>query len=223
MKEFVKKYRVFIAIVVLIVGIMVVMRLWKIGATLPHVQYSATIAEPPLHSELDIVFGCDKATLPVFMYADYSCRYCKRFFEDVLPSMQQYLNNKSVCLIVKLVGKSTHPSIQRAQRAAVCVHRHGNYKALHELYVFNYLSIYTQEFAEMLDDFIAQDDLVAQCMLEGESEEYLNANNLEFDSKGFSGTPTFVIGTHVYKGFKDEHEFEQIIEHELELLNKSKR
>lgn len=218
---FIRKYSywLFVALLVIVAGVVLVCRLMG-GDSLfstSQTNYSRTLRESPLHSELDIVFGDSQAELTVFMYADYSCRYCKRFFEEVFPEL---LKNDRLNIVVKLVGKSTHPSVQRAQRAAVCINRYGNYLPLHNLFVFNYLSVYSAEFEAMLDEFIAADDHVAQCMLEGESEEYLAANNKEFDGMGFTGTPVFVINNHVYTGYKNASDFGEIVEFEL---NKNKR
>ena len=205
---------IFVFLLLLLVGGGVLFRFFGGESMFNHslVGYTRTLKEPPLRSELDIVFGDSDAELTVFMYADYACRYCKRFFEEVFPELEK---NDRVNIVVKLVGKSTHPAVQRAQRAAVCIYRYGNYLPLHNLFVFNYLSVYSSVFGVMLDEFISADDYVAQCMLEGESEEYLAANGKEFDSMGFTGTPVFVINNHVYTGFRSAKDFGKIVEFEL--------
>lgn len=179
-----------------------------------------TIEQRPADHELDIVFGNADAPHTIYMYANYQCRYCQQFFEEVLPNLSSWLDNKGVRLVLKLVGKSTHPAAQRAQRAAVSVHRYGNYTALHNLLTFNYLSVYTDEFQGMVDDFIDRDHQLAQLMLEGEAESYLEANNQEFDGMGFEGTPVFVMHDHAYVGFRNLSTFSQIVDFELKRKNK---
>ncbi|MBQ9470034.1 MAG: thioredoxin domain-containing protein [Bacteroidales bacterium] len=193
--------------------------LWCMTHMRPDDQHS--LAQLPSDSDLDIVlFGSSDAPNTIYMYANYQCRYCQQFFEEVLPDLGPLLDSIRTRLVLKLVGKSTHPAVQRAQRMAVCVHRYGNYTALHNLLTFNYLSIYTDDFQSMVDDFIDRDHLVAQCMLDGEAADYLEANNQEFDGMGFAGTPVFVVNNHAYVGFRKLRDFAQIVDFEIKRKNK---
>lgn len=176
----------------------------------PYTILSETIND----SNLDIVFGNDKADLTIYMYSNYTCKYCKAFFEEVIPNLQSHFDSNQLRLVVKLVGTTSNESFLLGHRTAVCVSEYGNYNALHKLFTHNFLVVLTQEFKQMVDEFIVKDDLVAQCILEGEADDYLNANNDEFERLGLKGTPAFVIGNKVFKGYRNLKSFMYIVDSE---------
>jgi protein-disulfide isomerase len=63
----------------------------------------------------------------------------------------------------------------------------------------------------MVNHFIDSDPLVAECILGTQSMDYILQIRNEFDKFGFTGTPTFVIGNKVYKGYMPYDQFKSII------------
>lgn len=181
----------------------------------PNVILSQEVEE----HDLDIVFGPDSAKLTVFMYSNYACKFCKKFFEEVIPALQPRFESGEVRIVMKLVGKTTNELNLLAQKTAVCVNEHGNYESLHKLLSYNYMVIFTPEFKQMVDEFIDKDYMVGQCILEGEADDYLEFNNQEFDSLGFRGTPVFVIGPKVFIGYRGIETFMRIINLEVNQIN----
>lgn len=168
--------------------------------------------EPISNSPLDIVFGSDSAKLTIYAYISYHCGYCRLFFTDVYPELEkEFIAPGKVRLVLKLVEHSNNTDRLNQVKTAVCINRYGYYGKLHELLVTNSSVIYTDEFRDMVNHFIDSDPLVAECILGTQSMDYILQIRNEFDKFGFTGTPTFVIGNKVFKGYMPYDQFKSII------------
>lgn len=161
---------------------------------------------------LDIVFGDHNANLAIYMYSSYSCTYCTLFFTEVFPLIKKkYIDGGKVKLIMRLTVKSSNTDVQDAMKAAVCVNSYGNYEYLHQLLLADSKVVATHEFRDMVIEFIDRDIFVAECILGGEAEEYLNQNLTDYSALNLKGTPTFIVGNRIYTGFQDFEKFDKII------------
>jgi protein-disulfide isomerase len=165
---------------------------------------------------LDIVFGTDTAKLTVYMYSSYSCSYCILFFTDVFPQFsEEYINTGKAKLIMRLAVKTKDIDLTNSLKTAVCINKYGNFKYLHELLLNDNKIVYTEPFRKMVEEFIEKDNIIAECMLSGEAEEYLKENLEDFEKLDLRGTPTFVINNVIYSGYRDYNQFRKIIENQL--------
>lgn len=181
---------------------------------------SHTISSEVQEDNLDIIFGNDSSKLTVFMFSNYSCGYCKRFFEEVFPELKnRFIENNTIRLVVKLVDKTKEEAMRTALKTAVCVNEYGNFEALHKLLLYDSRVVYSGEFRDMVDDFTDRDYMVGQCILCGEAEHYLDRNTSLFDSLGFTGTPIFIINRNVYVGYRSLSSFKKIIDNEIHSSN----
>ena len=197
------------AIIVTLIGI----RLGQYFTSKNKAESTTTILS---HRPLDIVFGDNNAPLAIFMYSSYSCSYCKLFFTDVFPSIEkEYINSGKVKLVMRLTVKSNNIDTQNAMRTAVCINKYGDYTYLHDLLLNNSKVVVTNDFRDMINEFIEKDLYVAECILGGEAEEYLAQNVADFETLKLKGTPTFIIDNQVYTGFQNAEKFNQIIVHHL--------
>lgn len=168
--------------------------------------------------ELDIIFGSPSAPFSLYMYSSYSCVHCQRFFQEVLPQLEQeYINSGQLNLVVRMVDFSDIPQVNDAYRIAVCIHRYGYYAHLHELLLANFRVVTTNDFSEMIDEFTQADDLVAQCFFGGEAQEYLDSIKNEFERLNFKGTPTFVVNKVAYTGYMSFKKLSGIISEQFTL------
>ena len=166
--------------------------------------------------ELDIVYGSDSAQLTVYLYFRYDCVYCRKFFTDAFPPLKkEFIDRGKVKLVVKLVNLTNEEPIQNSLKTIVCIHRFGNSEPLHQLLLIEPQVVYTPEFENTTQEFVEKDEFVAECMLSGLADNYLLGNKLEFNRIKLTGTPTFVINNHIYKGFKAYDSFKIVIEKEL--------
>jgi hypothetical protein len=162
--------------------------------------------------DLDIVFGDPSAKLGIYMYTSYSCTFCKQFFTDVYPNLKsEFLDSGKVKLIMRLTVNTINPDYMNSLKTAVCINKYGHYERLHELLLDDSRVVFTNEFKEIIDDFIQRDPFVAECILGKESESYLSQNLKDFKENEFKGTPTFVINSKVYRGYREYEQFKKII------------
>ncbi|HDP75502.1 MAG TPA: hypothetical protein ENN49_06470 [Bacteroidales bacterium] len=197
-----------IAIVVSVVLIVLIgIKVWQLTG-----KGNGKLEVPISNSPLDITFGSDSAQLAIYAYISYHCGYCRLFFTEVYPELEkEFIATGKVQLVLKLVEHSNNADRLNEVKTAVCINRYGYYGKLHELLVTNSSVIYTDEFRDMVNHFIDSDPLVAECILGNESLEYILQIRNEFDKFGFTGTPTFVIGNRVYKGYMPYDQFKSIL------------
>lgn len=166
--------------------------------------------------ELDIVYGDDSADLTIFLFSNYSCSFCRKFFAFVYPKLkEEYIDQGKIKLVVKPVDLTNNENVINSLKIAVCINEYGNFEKLNKLLLFEPTAVYTTEFRNLIDEFIERDIFVAECMLGGESDEYIVENILKFKSLNLTGTPTFIINNKIYKGYREYEIFKKLIEKEL--------
>ncbi|HKL08555.1 MAG TPA: thioredoxin domain-containing protein [Bacteroidales bacterium] len=167
-------------------------------------------------NDLDIVYGKDSTDITIFMFSSYNCFFCRKFFENVFPSLKnEYMNRGKVKLVVKLVALEKNAPVVNSLMLAVCINEFGDFEKLNELLLKEPKVVYTDKFMAVTNELIEKDEFVAECMLSGESEKYILRNMVDFRRLKCTGTPTFVINNKIYKGYREYNEFKEIIEKEL--------
>lgn len=173
-------------------------------------------------SSFDIVWGNAHAPLTMIVYSSYQCKFCTLFFEETFPDLKQkYVNTGRLRIVLKLVNLREIPEIMQAIQASVCINRFSDFEKFHELLLTNYEVVYSGEFKILLDDFIAANPDIAQCLIQHDNYAYVHQNNNEFREYNFSGTPTFIIGNKVYSGFRKTEWFEDIFQKQLNNATKN--
>ncbi len=165
--------------------------------------------------ELDIVYGADSADLTIFLFSNYSCSFCRKFFAFVYPKLkEEYIDKGKVKLVVKPVDLTNNENVINSLKIAVCINEYGKFEKLNRLLLFEPKVVYTEEFSNLIDEFIEKDEYVAECMLGGESDEYIIENILNFKALKLTGTPTFIMNNKIYKGYSEYENFRKLIEKE---------
>lgn len=164
----------------------------------------------------DVVFGDASAPQTIFMYASYSCNYCRFFFTRTYPELKKnYLDRGTVKLVVKWIDPSEQPEMLNALQAASCIGRYGIYDKYHELLLANPGVVFTPAFNDLLDDIMEKNQQIAECVLHNDNYSYLRGNLAEFRAAGLSGTPAFVLNGNAYVGFRSFRTFQKIIQNEF--------
>lgn len=165
----------------------------------------------------DVVLGDYEAPQTIFLYASYHCDYCRYFFSRTYPELKtNYLDKGKLKLVIKWVDFSDNPQVLYALQAASCIGRFGVYEKFHQLLLLNPDVVFTEDFAQLVDDIMEDNLEIAECILQNNDYEYLRSNVIEFNKNELTGTPTFVINNHVYSGFTSYENFEKIIVKEFE-------
>ncbi|HPD95068.1 MAG: thioredoxin domain-containing protein [Bacteroidales bacterium] len=196
----------------LVLVVLIVIKLFNYFENKP----TNTIKQPLKQNELDIAYGSDSAKLTVFMYSSYSCSYCKLFFDTVFPEFKKnYIDNGKVKLVIRLLETSNNPDAMNAAKTAVCINKYGKFDKLNQLLLTDHRVIYTNEFRQMVNEFEDKDVNVAECILGGKADDYILQIRSEFHNFGLTGTPTFIIGKKVYKGYRDYPNFKKLIDYSI--------
>ena len=167
-------------------------------------------------NELDIVYGVDEAPLTIYIFTNYSCKFCRNFFRESFPRLKdEFIDTKKIRLVVKLVDLTHTEQVKKSLMLSVCINQCGNVKPLDKLLFTEPNVIYTDEFTQLINDFIDENEYIAECMLSGRAEKYILSNNDYFKHISLTGTPTLIINNKIYKGFKDYESIRDVILKEL--------
>lgn len=167
-------------------------------------------------NDLDIIYGTDSASLTIFLFSNYSCSFCRKFFTSVYPQLKkEYIDNGKVKLVVKPIALTNNESVINSLKIAVCINKYGNFEKLNELLFVEPNVVYTDEFNNVVDELIEKDIFIAECMYGGESETYIARNLIDFKRLRCTGTPTFIINNKIYKGYVGYNKFKKVVEKEL--------
>lgn len=209
MKISVKASRVVAGVFIVILVGFLAYHLLKVSS-----KNSASIALQ--EKDLDIVYGSDKAALTVFMFSSYECKFCTNFLTEVLPLLKkEYIETNKVKLVIKLVDITNNSYVLNSLKLAVSINDCGNFEPIDKLLQSEPSVAYSDEFMQLTDDFIQQDQHIEEYMLSGIAESYIISNYKDFKALSLIGTPAFIINNKIYKGYKDYESFKKIIEKEL--------
>jgi len=199
-------------IVLFLIVILVGFFAYQLIKTPPENSSSISLQE----KDLDIVYGSDDVLLTVFMFTSYECKFCNNFFSEALPLLKkEYIETRKVKLVIKLVDITNNSNILNSLKLAVCINECGNFEPIDKLLRNEPSVVYTEEFIQLTEDFIAENNHIAEYMLSGIAESYIISNYKDFKALSLTGTPTFIINNRIYKGYKNYDTLKKKIEKEL--------
>lgn len=183
-----------------------------------HEQEVRTIDTGLVQNPQDVVFGDDTVSATIFLYASYNCQYCRYLFSRTFPELKEhYLDKGLVKVVVKFVDFGEDPRTRYALKAASCIYRYGTYQKFHELLLADPAIVATEKFRVLIDDIMAENPDIAECILSKVDDDFSNANLEEFRKYELTGTPTMVINQHVYNGFVSFEKIDLILKKEFEI------
>ena len=139
--------------------------------------------------------GSNDAPLTIVEFSDFECSYCRRFHDQVLPSLKRdYIDTGLVRFIHKDLPLPFHRQARPAAAAARCAAEQNRYWDL-------YGALFDQQtcleckgvigIAEAIN--LDTSDLQA-CMQKGATQRIIKANLSEAELHNIRATPTFIIG-----------------------------
>jgi protein-disulfide isomerase len=170
------------------------------------------VVKPVTREAFDIVFGADEAPIQVYLFFDYFCSHCRKFFIEAYPDIKkEYVDTRKIQLVLKPVFFSTHARIVNAYKTAICLNKHGQYEQMHDLLLVESDVIFSQSFDQLIEEYVQRNSLFAECFYSGSVEQYLDDTRKIFIANRFKGTPTFVINNRMYVGYLSFERFKHII------------
>ena len=164
--------------------------------------------------------GNPDAPITIIEYSDFQCPFCLRHFENTMPQLQGYIDAGQVRYIFKdFPIRTIHPQAQKAHESARCARELGGENAFWEMHSLlfssqaewagaeNHVAILKRLATEM--DFGQSFD---ECLDSNRHAAPVNADLVEGQSFGVSGTPAFFINGQQVTGAQPFPAFQQIIE-----------
>ncbi|MCW3787541.1 thioredoxin domain-containing protein [Plebeiibacterium sediminum] len=167
-----------------------------------------------LRNENDIIFGNPKAELSVIVFGNYSCKFCSKFFKEVLPVLLKEYKD-GIKFVLKPVPFSDTKEEMDALQMAVSVFKYGNYESFHELLLKDSNVIYDKNYQEYILEIMNLNQAIADNFLDDETRLYIERNRSLFKDLKLKGTPTFIVDHKILSGYLDIKKFEEIINNSL--------
>ena len=170
----------------------------------------------------DAIKGEWDAPVTIVEFSDYECPFCGRFYDEVLPQIEEnYINTDLVRLVFRDFPLSIHENAESAAIAAECAGEQGNYYFMHNLLFENQDSLSEELYLELADQMLLDVDEFSACLASEEVAEEVAADMAEGESYGISGTPAFFVNGELISGAQPYEVFEEAIERALAEIESS--
>lgn len=151
--------------------------------------------------------GNPNASVTIVEFFDYNCGYCKRALADLVELLDEDSDLRIVFKEVPILS----PTSREAARWAIAANKQGKYFAYHQL-LMNHSGQTDEATLESLAKQAGLD--VDQLKKDKDSSEVdaIIDKNLEYMEKfGIRGTPSFVVGDELLRGFVGKDALKEII------------
>ncbi len=169
----------------------------------------------------DPVIGRADAPVTMIEFSDFQCPFCKRFFEQALPKIEEeYIKPGKVKLVYRDFPLSFHEQAQLAAEAAECADEQGKFREMHDR-IFQGQAEWSGNaearriFASYAEAIGLDMEEFGRCLDSGRYEEEVQRDFNDGVKYGVTGTPTFFINGRKLVGAQPFTAFQQLIETEL--------
>ncbi len=182
--------------------------------------------QKPTGPEIDdnVVLGDPQSPVTVFIFSDYQCPFCGRFFEQTeLPIRQNYVSTNKVKMVYKSLA-FLGPESTAAAEAAECAKDQGSFWQYHDALFEaeikdgqeNNGNLNKELFRNIASDLNMDVDEFLSCY---DSQKYADAINKDMDEAVLLmdrvSTPTVFINDMIVQGAQPYSVFSQIIDDAL--------
>ena len=168
-------------------------------------------------NKFDYVGGNPDGSITMIEFLDYKCGFCRRAHHEI----QQLLKvNPEIKFVVKELPILGDQSLIAAKASLAVLLNQGN--AMYEAFtakLVEYDGIINQKSISTLVESIGGDLETIQSVMESSKiYDILDSNYALARKLNITGTPTFIIGTEIIRGYKDIKTLQQIINHKKQTL-----
>ena len=155
------------------------------------------------------VLGSKDAPLTIVEFSDFECSYCRRFHDQVLPSLKRdYIDTGLVRFVHKDLPLPFHRQAKPAAAAARCASDQNRYWDLYGA-LFNQQScLECKGVIGIAEDINLDTSALQTCMEQDATQTIIKANLSEAKLNNIRATPTFIIGP----SRSDEKHFGDIVQ-----------
>lgn len=184
-------------------------------------QAPTGVPRAEVRSDDDPVIGANDAPVSVVEFSDFQCPFCKRFFEETLPQIEEeYIKTGKVRLVYRDFPLSFHKQAQLAAEAAECADDQGKFRQLHDQ-IFQGQAQWSGNseargiFAGYAEAIGLDMEEFNRCLDSGKYTEEVKQDFNDGVEYGVKGTPTFFINGQKLVGAQPFAAFKQVIDTEL--------
>jgi protein-disulfide isomerase len=154
------------------------------------------------------------APVTIVEFSDFQCRYCRKFWEETLPRLEErYIRAGKVRFVYRHLAVLGPPSVQAAV-AAECAHDQGKFWPYHDRLFANAgpLAFTAKNLKAHAEAVGLETSRFATCLDDQRPRQKVEQETIIARTLGFSGTPGFLIDRQPLMGAQPFALFERIIE-----------
>lgn len=170
----------------------------------------ATHAEAIFNDGFSFVGGNPEGDVTIVEFLDYRCGYCKKAFPEVKELIESDGNIRIIIKEFPILGEQS----VRASRYAVAVQQtHGDaaYEAVHDALMELRGDVTERRLETLSKEHALNHPAIEVAMDSAEVNDILNANHALASALQINGTPSFIMGGDMLRGYAPLDVMEQIV------------
>jgi protein-disulfide isomerase len=158
--------------------------------------------------------GPDDAPVTIVEFSDFQCPFCQRA-DPVLKEIVRR-HPKDVRVVYRhLPLDSIHPPARPSAEAAACAEEGGKFWEYHDVLFANNRALGPEDLKRYAEEVGLEAESFEECMETRRHAAAVQADVLEAQSIGITGTPAFVVNGVVLFGLKSVEEMDELVREEL--------
>ena len=161
--------------------------------------------------------GKNNAEVTLVEFSDYQCPFCRRFFENTLPTLKKdYIETGKVRYVFRdFPLDSIHPQARKASEAAHCAGEQGKYWEMHDTLFQNQQALQVDHFKTYAERLKLDVTAFRECVDKGKYASKVQKNYADGTSAGVQGTPAFYINGRPFRDWYDGERLRRIVSEEI--------
>jgi protein-disulfide isomerase len=137
--------------------------------------------------------GLADAPVTIVEYSDFQCPFCKSFVDNTMSTILANYPNEVKIVFKNFPLTGTHPLAEKAAIAAECAFAQDKFWEMHDLIFVNQDTLAEENFASFSAQLNLDQTAFNECYTNQTPLDQINADILEGQNLGITGTPTFFI------------------------------
>ncbi|MCB1529726.1 MAG: thioredoxin domain-containing protein [Alphaproteobacteria bacterium] len=158
-------------------------------------------------SKTPFMAGNPKGDVTVVEFFDYNCGYCRKAFEDIQALLKDDENVKIIFFDMPVLGSGS----VEAARWSVAAAKQGKYFDFHRRLITRSGPKDEDAFSDVAKEAGLDVAQLKKDAGDSKTQEIIDENLKQAGAMGFSGTPGFIIGTEMIRGYIGTDAMEEII------------
>ena len=158
--------------------------------------------------------GPDDAAVTIVEFSDFQCPYCQRA-DPVLKEIARRYPDDVRVVYRHLPLDSIHPQARAGAEAAACAEEAGKFWEYHDVLFANNRALGSDDLQRYAEEVGLEAESFAECLTTRRHAASVQADVVEAQSIGITGTPAFVVNGVVVSGFKSVEELDALVREEL--------